>query len=752
MASVYSTPQVEGLEEQSELKAGTLGNLEKKSSRLEGEKATYNKRKEVERKKTEIENAIKWRSFGDLRKAVKDTRDKERDVKARITKLEEKREPLKAFLGDYEVKVQDFRERLETADREYNTACSRVEDYDTAELEDQLDRLVDQGRDLAAQEQNRVSQRARIEGEVAELTAQLAGLLADPRWEGLDSKITEKMGRRAKLENSLQRCEQSLQEMASNHGSITREVERLERREVELRDKKERKLKTLEKENMDAYKGVLWLKDNRALFRKPVHNPIMLELEVKNLDCARYVESHIGKADLEGFVCEDPNDVNLLTSELREKQKLRRINVFHSSPEPPNTFRPSISGSELQKFQFLDYLSDMYEAPDAVHAYLCRQKNLHQVPVFKEENMNSGQLKQKFSSYYIGHQKFNVRRSKYSGELSTGTDDIGGRKVIRLAGTVDKEEMERVGEELARKIKLKEQNDTRQTNQAKTCDNVRTEIAKLNDEILALRSLKKEHSNKQSELAMKRRTLEQLVEPKFDLAAEKRRLQVEKKGVVTALSRGAQEMQELARSSVRREEERKSLNLALQNIESENSEGRERLAAVERDLEAVRAEHGEVQTRWERDKRALQEKHSECRKATGILSEEVKYKPPEAWQAKFDALGTSDINVLEAMRDEQEAELQHIKNIPEKVIEDIETLARKLEQAKKEMESLEEDRKNKNHEAMKLRRRWITGVEQLVERINDSFGAMMAELGYAGQVSIWEIIMLNLCQCCYCCS
>jgi hypothetical protein len=140
--------------------------------------------------------------------------------------------------------------------------------------------------------------------------------------------------------------------------------------------------------------------------------------------------------------------------------------------------------------------------------------------------------------------------------------------------------------------------------------------------------------------------------------------------------------------------------------------------------------------RWDRDKRALQEKHSECRKATGILSDEVKYKPPEAWQAKFDLLGSSDINVLGAMLEEQDGELSHIRSIPDKVIEDIEALVKKLEQARKEKDDLEEEIKNKNHSAMKLRRKWITGVETLVEKINDRFGTMMAALGYAGQVSL----------------
>merc|ERR1712083_1294106 len=58
--------------------------------------------------------------------------------------------------------------------------------------------------------------------------------------------------------------------------------------------------------------------------------------------------------------------------------------------------------------------------------------------------------------------------------------------------------------------------------------------------------------------------------------------------------------------------------------------------------------------------------------------------------------------------------------------------------AKKEVDTLEEEMKNKNHEALKLRRKWITGVNDLVEKINDSFGTMMADLGYAGQVCLKE--------------
>ena len=728
--------EVEALEEQAVTKQNTLSGLEKKSNKLEGEKVIYNKRKEIEAKKVEIENCIKWKNFSDLRKEVKDTRDKERAVKDRVKELEDRRAPFTVFLAEYEERVAGFRNRLEKADREYNIACRKVEECDISEVEEQLDRLVDQEKDLAAQEENRVSQRARIEEEVCKLKSQVVNLEANPQWSDVDKTVEEKTSRRVKHENSLQRSEHTLAEYSNHEASISRDVQRLERRLNDLDDKKELKLEVLRKENQDAYKGVMWLKNNRAIFSKPVYDPIMLAIDLKHTDFAKYVESHIGKMDLEGFICEDANDVNKLASELRENQNLRRINVFHSAPDPPESFRHPMSRNELERYDFLEYLSDMYDAPDAVHAYLCRQKNLHNVPVFKEENGNSGQLKQNFNNYYIGSQKFNVRKSKYSGELSTGTDDIGGRQVRRLLGAVDREEIEKVRNELETKTKMREQQRKRVETMQTTCNNVKAEIERLNKEISDLRSLKKEHSRLANELAMKQRTLEQLATPRTDLGGERRRIKEERSKVARQLVRMMAEMQVLARESVKKEEDRRVLHLSLQNIESENSEGRERLAQVERDLEGVKTELGEVQARWDRDKRALQEKHSECRRATGILSNEVKYKPPEEWQRKFDLLGTNDINVLGAMLDEQDNELKHLKHIPEKVMEDIEALGRKLEAAKKEVDTLEEEMKNKNHEALKLRRKWITGVNDLVEKINDSFGTMMADLGYAGQVGL----------------
>ena len=62
--------EVEQLEDQAETKETTLANLERKEKKLESDRQIFEKRKTLEDRKTEIENAIKWEKFKTLRKQV----------------------------------------------------------------------------------------------------------------------------------------------------------------------------------------------------------------------------------------------------------------------------------------------------------------------------------------------------------------------------------------------------------------------------------------------------------------------------------------------------------------------------------------------------------------------------------------------------------------------------------------------------------------------------------------------------------
>merc|ERR1719219_1992286 len=108
-----------------------------------------------------------------------------------------------------------------------------------------------------------------------------------------------------------------------------------------------------------------------------------------------------------------------------------------------------------------------------------------------------------------------------------GMEDIGGRQVIRLAATVDTVKVESLKAELEKKDKEINANLVRMGNIATTCKNIKAGIEKTTEEINKLKAVKREFSGKQSELDMKRRTLQQMMKPKCDLQSEREKIQTE---------------------------------------------------------------------------------------------------------------------------------------------------------------------------------------------------------------------------------
>ena len=685
----------------------------------------YETRKGIEEKKVVIQNAINWEKFWKLRKQVKATRDRERSLKSKIENMQKEQQPIRTFLRGYEENLSQMKKKVEKADKEYLEWSSKVEGLDFTDIEDAIERLTESEKDLVEQEENRIKGRERIKQEIAALETFIATNKPSP---DIDRKIEDLNRKRTNQESSLQRQEHSQGDLQIHVDSLKREKNRSQRAYDELQDKRNRKLEILQRENPDAYQGVLWLRENRHQFKAPVHEPIMLSIEVKNKEMARYVETHIGRADLEGFVCEDPDDVNILTKQLREIKRLRKINAFHSNPDLPSKFPHKVSREELRKYELVDYISDMYTAPDAVHAYLCRQKSLHQVPVFKQENDLSGDLKSKFNNYYIGNHKFNSKRSKYSGEISTGMEDIGGRQVIRLAATVDTVKADSLKAELETKDREISSNLKRMESIVMTCNKIKESIDITTGEINQLKAVKREFSQKQSELDMKKRSLEQTMKPKFNLQSERQNIQAEKKKKTLELSSKVLEHFQTVEESVKADTRRQVQHLAFQNLESENSENSNKLARLDQELENALAGYEEMKKEWERDKNALQETHSKARRATGVLSDDNKTKPPLEWQKKFEVLGTSDENVLAATLEECDSDLKYLKKIDDTTVTNIEQITKKVNAAQEEFKSLTEDIANKKHDAKKQKSKWMKGVQELVDNVSEKFSRMMADM------------------------
>ena len=102
----------------------------------------------------------------------------------------------------------------------------------------------------------------------------------------------------------------------------------------------------------------------------------------------QYVENTIANRDLVALAAENEDDANKLMNQFRERMNLRtnvistRLNDGMQNIYSPDKNDVEYFNKNKKEYDFKGYLSEMFNAPDAIKAYLCKQYSLHKIPIF----------------------------------------------------------------------------------------------------------------------------------------------------------------------------------------------------------------------------------------------------------------------------------------------------------------------------------------------------------------------------------
>ncbi|KAG5343223.1 SMC5 protein, partial [Acromyrmex heyeri] len=207
-----------------------------------------------------------------------------------------------------------------------------------------------------------------------------------------------------------------------------------------------KRLELLKQKDVNAYKAVLWLKENRDKFSATVHLPMLLNINVKDASYAKYLENIIPFRDLIAFTCEDKRDMNLLLKYLREQQKLK-VNVVHSDPMKRVTLQPNIPIESIQKFGFKHYLVELIEVPPSILKYLVSMYRLNNIPVGTNEiENNTNYIPRNLNCYFSENNIYSVNTSKYTHETSTRISRVHGNGMLSIV--LDKSKLQNLQERL----------------------------------------------------------------------------------------------------------------------------------------------------------------------------------------------------------------------------------------------------------------------------------------------------------------
>ncbi|KAK2163851.1 hypothetical protein LSH36_73g01022 [Paralvinella palmiformis] len=312
---------------------------------------------------------------------LKNARDKERDLELSLTRITQKLEREQVLNARLEQDVKNYQERekhikiidqLKLKRPWVLYEEKRKEHLAAKELKQSLVSKLQQARSLNAPLMKKLENAGKHIKEV------------DTKIKSLAEKVKEQANFATDCHQKLEGESDQIQELQDE--LMTKRQEEMTRKkplQTELRevlDIGNRRLEQLRRMHKDTYDAVQWLRANQQRFQGTIYEPMMLLLNVKDPNKAKYLESTVSMNDMKAFVCENSEDMKLFLEIVRGQQKLK-VNVIVAPTEASNTFQPNQPIAQLKQYGFQMYLRELFVCPEAVMRYLCKNYHVHKIPV-----------------------------------------------------------------------------------------------------------------------------------------------------------------------------------------------------------------------------------------------------------------------------------------------------------------------------------------------------------------------------------
>ncbi|XP_020612107.1 structural maintenance of chromosomes protein 5-like [Orbicella faveolata] len=356
-----------------------LEKLEQQNERLEHEVKRHQERERHLQKVQILEKKKPWAEYEAARKKFVEIKTEKDKVKKRLEEVKRQNAPMQKRLDEVTKKVRELenstRELMQKGSDVLKKAKTKSEQIE--KKGDKIEELQGELKDLQDEEKKRQKRMSDLERTIQGLQNELDNL-PDPS--DIQPRI-DKINTEARQKNREAMTIQSqVQGVRDDSDRLKASVQDIKSRITKLEDMKNRRLEILRNRHKDTYNAVIWLRENQHRFKSPVHEPILLQIEMKDVRDAKFIESLISQNDMRAFVCSNRDDLKLFLAEVRDRQGLK-VNGVAPPDEPLESFKPSRSLKELGKWGFYCFLKDLFTAHDDVMRYLCQNNRIHDIPL-----------------------------------------------------------------------------------------------------------------------------------------------------------------------------------------------------------------------------------------------------------------------------------------------------------------------------------------------------------------------------------
>lgn len=690
----------------------------------------YEKKRHLDRIEM-LEKKRPWVEYDNVRQQYEEVKQKRDQMKEELKRKQESQAPLNQKLQQYEKQHKHIEGRIKekvVEIRETSQKCKQKQEL--LERKEKVIEDIQQNlrmrKDEELDRQKKINNiRKMIEDWKNELTSMANQDSQQPELESIGKELRHIQDEKSNVESEM--------------SDVRMEKQNLER---ENRDKSNRlkqfdnllnlKEQMLQKRFSDTYNAVLWLRENKEQFRKRVCLPIMLEINVKNHQHAKYVENHISINDMRAFVFESQEDMDTFLKEVRDKQRLR-VNAVCSPQESLVNNKPSKPISELQRYGFFSYLRELFDAPHPVMNYLVSQYMVHNVPVGTEKtrHMIERVIKETgLRQMYTAEERYVTKVSAYSNSVISS--NVSLKQAQFLTVTVDPEERKQAFEqykEIERRCTSLEARIGELVSKQKFLDKKDNDLRLRKKEILDMTTKKRQLDQK---ISTKNDSLKQLDQENNNLEdAEQqadgkiREINIQKKKIVLELTELIKTCMLLNKEKVELALENTTILWKKNKIESEFKEATSRLKELESQYVA---EDKKKCNLLETCKGLLEKARQACNLGR---NDEV----PQDFKTAFQSLPNT-LDEIDAVLNEEQSRASCFTGLNASVVEDYTKRTREIEDVTEELHRKKTELQNFKQNILQVKEDWLTPLKQLVEKINEQFSGFFSSMQCVGEVDL----------------
>ncbi|KAJ3254867.1 Structural maintenance of chromosomes protein 5 [Boothiomyces macroporosus] len=556
-----------------------------------------------------------------------------------------------------------------------------------------------------------------------------------PKIAELNGKLEECRKRAQLLANDSIGIQERKSEYVQKHHEYNREKSHIMEQLNNLDDIQNQKVRILREANRHAYEALMWLRSNRDIFEGKVHEPLFLELSVKDKAFASAIEAAAGNNSLFTFVCENQKDYYLLRQKVMQEQRLR-INIAVPANDLDYYYRNS-DHKTATKYGFDGVALDFVEGPDAVISYLCQTSSLHKYPValneFGDSDLkrieNSGQF-----SRFIAGSMITAIKAAY-GSQSVRVETM--RPARFLSFTVDQEvkhQLENRMDAIERKISQNEQ-----------------EKAVFEKEEATIKEKHQEISEEKKEIDGMKRAIYNLVNEykNYSMKLESKQVSLQRE-----LDRPSKEVEiaQLKQKLVELQRARANASFAATSIikktyECNSKVVENKLREVDYSIE-VKNKEEEIRNRTENEQNITMQINQQK-----LVSDRNKQLAREAKGAvdKLKETATKEIAAILSLREIEEtpeelndkiielnAQLENINDVDPTVVVEYRQRAKQIQDMEKTFDSNKSAAEEHEQEMQTLHDSWKGELTEIVSVISQAFSDNFAVIGCVGEVRIKE--------------